>query len=129
DRQPEFTQIDVEMSFCTQDDVFTVIEGLVFKIWKEILGIDLTRKYPDGRFPRMRFEESMRRFGNDKPDLRFGMEHTDLTQLVTQHHGGGVPMLQEIAERFARGEDRVDLPQRIVKAMVVPGDSGPEKKG
>jgi aspartyl-tRNA synthetase len=129
DRQPEFTQIDVEMSFCVQDDVFGVIEGLIFRIWKDVLGIDLTRKYPDGHFPRMPFEESMRRFGNDKPDLRFGMEHTDLTELVIEHNGGGVPMLQEIAERFARGEDRRDLPRHIVKAMVVPGDAGVEKKG
>jgi aspartyl-tRNA synthetase len=129
DRQPEFTQIDVEMSFVTQDDVFTVIEGLIFRIWKQVLGIDLAKKYPEGRFPRMTFDESMRRFGNDKPDLRFGMEHTDLTELVIAHQGGGVPMLQEIAERFARGEDRRDLPQHIVKAMVVPGDAGPDRKG
>lgn len=129
DRQPEFTQIDVEMSFAVQDDVFTVIEGLIFRIWKEVLGIDLREKYPTGRFPRMKYEESMRRFGNDKPDLRFGMEHTDLTELVIEHKGGGVPLLQEIADRFARGEDRRDLPQHIVKAMVVPGDAGPDKKG
>ena len=129
DRQPEFTQIDVEMSFCVQDDVFAIIEGLIFSIWKDVLGIDLREKHPDGRFPRMKFADSMRRFGNDKPDLRFGMEHVDLTELTIEHGGGGVPMLQEIAERFARGEDRRDLPQHIVKAMVVPADSGPDKKG
>jgi aspartyl-tRNA synthetase len=77
----------------------------------------------------MKFAESMRRFGNDKPDLRFGMEHTDLTELVIDHNGGGIPPLQEIAERFARGDDRRDLPHHIVKAMVVASDAGPEKKG
>lgn len=124
DRQPEFTQIDVEMSFCTQDDVFTVIEGLLFRIWKEVLGVDLRERYPDGRFPRMSYAESMRRFGNDKPDLRFGLEHTDLTELVIEHGGGGIPMLREIAERYQRGEDRREFPQYIVKAMVIPRDAG-----
>jgi aspartyl-tRNA synthetase len=129
DRQPEFTQIDVEMSFCVQDDIFTVIEGLIFKIWNDVLGLDLTKKYPEKKFPRMKFAESMRRFGNDKPDLRFGMEHTDLTELTIEHKGGGIPFLAEIADRFHNGQDRRDLPHHIVKAMVVPADSGPEKKG
>src|SRR5690606_4694865 len=75
DRQPEFTQIDVEMSFINQDDLFGVIEGLVFRLWKEVLGVDLRAIYPDGRFPRLKFAESMRRFGNDKPDMRFAMDH------------------------------------------------------
>src|SRR5205085_8262483 len=73
DRQPEFTQIDVEMSFVSQDDIFKIMEGLIFTIWKQALGIDLKEKYPSGRFPQMPFDESMRRFGNDKPDMRFGM--------------------------------------------------------
>jgi aspartyl-tRNA synthetase len=117
------------MSFVTQDDVFAMIEGLVFRIWETVLGVDLRARYPEGRFPRMRFDESMRRFGNDKPDLRFGMEHADLTGLVIDHKGGGVPLLAEIAERFANGTDRRDLPQHIVKAMVIPGDAGPDRKG
>lgn len=129
DRQPEFTQIDVEMSFITQEDIFTMIEGLVFRIWKEILGVDLHERYPTGHFPRMPFAESMRRFGNDKPDLRFGLEHADLTELAIQHKGGGIAPLVALAERFERGEDRRDLPQHIVKAMVVPGNAGPEGKG
>ena len=73
DRQPEFTQIDVEMSFVNQDDVFRVMEGLVFTVWKDVLGVDLATLYPSGRFPRMPFEESMGKYGNDKPDLRFGL--------------------------------------------------------
>ena len=123
DRQPEFTQIDVEMSFVNQDDIFRMIEGLVFALWKEALGIDLNERYPEGRFPRMRFDDSMRRYGNDKPDLRFGLAHTDLTALVVEHNGGGVPMLAEIAEAYRKGEDRHEVPRRIVKALVVPASA------
>ncbi|HCF58349.1 MAG TPA: aspartate--tRNA ligase, partial [Myxococcales bacterium] len=104
DRQPEFTQIDVEMSFVTQDEVFTAVEGLIAKIWKELLGVEL--ELP---LQRMEFDESMRRFGNDKPDLRFGLEHVELTEVVRGHDGGGVPMLKEAVD--AKG---------IVKAIRVP---------
>ena len=123
DRHPEFTQIDVEMSFVSQDEVFEVIEGLVFAIWKDTLKLDLHDKYPSGRFPHMTFAESMRRFGNDKPDLRFGMEHVDLTSLVVEHKGGGVPFFAEIASKFESGKLRRDLPGEIVKAMVVPASA------
>lgn len=121
DRQPEFTQIDVEMSFINQDDLFRTVEGLVFRLWKEVLGIDLLERYPEGRFPRMRFDESMTRFGNDKPDLRFGMEHVDITDIVIEEGGGGVPFFTPIAEKFRSGAYRRDLPEEIVKAMVVRG--------
>ncbi|HET7754216.1 MAG TPA: aspartate--tRNA ligase [Anaeromyxobacteraceae bacterium] len=93
DRQPEFTQIDVEMSFVEQNDVFDVIEGLVVRLWKEVLGVDVPRP-----FLRMPFEESMSKYGNDKPDLRFEMPHTDLTGLVKEHGGGNVPMLKDAVE-------------------------------
>ena len=109
DRQPEFTQIDVEMSFVEQNDVFGIIEGLIAKLWKEILNVDVPVP-----FPRMPFDESMRLYGNDKPDLRFGMPHTDLTALVKAHQGGGVPL-------FA---DAIALANGIVKAMVVPASAG-----
>jgi len=124
DRQLEFTQIDIEMSFVNQDDVFSLVEGLVFAIWREGLGVDLKKLYPDGHFPRMKFDDSMRDYGNDKPDLRFGMKHVDLTDLVIEHDGGGVPFWQPIAEKFKSGVHRRDLPAEIVKAMVVPGDAG-----
>ncbi|MET0402375.1 MAG: aspartate--tRNA ligase [Cystobacter sp.] len=107
DRQPEFTQIDLEMSFVTQDDIFTIVEGLIKKLWGEVLGIDVPTP-----FMRMDFDESMARYGNDKPDLRFGMEHIVLTDLIRQHGAaGGVPMMWEAVEQGG-----------IVKAMVVPGD-------
>src|SRR3954451_11513744 len=84
DRQPEFTQIDVEMSFVNEDDIFGVIERLLVKLLREVAGIDLLRLYPEGRLPRMTYDESMRRFGNDKPDMRFGMEHIDLTDVICE---------------------------------------------
>ena len=120
DRQPEFTQIDIELSFVNQDDVFNLVEGLIFAIWKAALGIDLTEKYPDGHFPRMKFDDSMQLYGNDKPDLRFAMPHVELTDLIVEHAGGAVPFWQPIAEKFRTGAYRRDLPAEIVKALVVP---------
>ena len=122
DRQPEFTQIDVEMSFVNQDDVFKMMEGLIFRIWKEVLKIDLCDIYPSGRFPQMPFEESMGKYGNDKPDLRFGMPHTDVTDAVIEHGGGGIAFWKPIADKFASKEYRRDLPAEIVKAMRIPAD-------
>ncbi|WP_394824199.1 aspartate--tRNA ligase [Pendulispora albinea] len=120
DRQPEFTQIDVEMSFVSQTDVFRTMEGLIFRLWKEVLGIDLHDLYPSGRFPEMPFEESMKHYGNDKPDLRFELPHTDLTSLVIEHGGGGIPFFKDIADKFRDGTYRRDLPAQIVKALRVP---------
>jgi aspartyl-tRNA synthetase len=120
DRQPEFTQIDVEMSFVSQDDVFRTMEGLIFRVWKEVLGVDLHEKYPSGRFPQMPFEESMGKYGNDKPDLRFGMPHSDLTDVIVEHGGGGVPFWKDIADKFTSGKYRRDLPAEIVKAIRLP---------
>lgn len=76
DRQPEFTQIDLEMSFAEEEDVFEVIEGMMKHIVKEIKGLDL----PD--FPRMTYSEAMDRYGTDKPDTRFDMELQDLTEIL-----------------------------------------------
>src|SRR5215472_1500956 len=74
DRQPEFTQIDVEMSFVTRDDVVAVAEDLVQRLWREIAGYELTLP-----IPRLAYADAMARFGSDKPDLRFGCELVDLT--------------------------------------------------
>ena len=122
DRQPEFTQIDVEMSFVNQDDVFRAIEGLVFSIWKQVLGVDLKELYPSGRFPQMPFDESMGNYGNDKPDLRFGLPHCDLTDVVVEQGGGGIVVFKAIADKFASGQYRRDLPAEIVKVLRIPAE-------
>ena len=122
DRQPEFTQIDIELSFVNQDDVFALVEGLIFAIWSAA-GVDLKQVYPSGTFPRLPFDESMTKYGNDKPDLRFAMPHVDLTDLVIEHGGGGVPFWQPIAEKYQSGAYRRDLPPEIVKVLVVPASA------
>ena len=76
DRQPEFTQIDMEMSFIEEEDIQTIVEGLMKKVFKDIKGIDI--KTP---FLRMKYDEAMGRFGSDKPDMRFGMELHNVTKL------------------------------------------------
>jgi aspartyl-tRNA synthetase len=76
DRQPEFTQIDCEMSYVHQEDVLNMFEGLTKNIFKELKGIDIVD------FPRMTFAEAFEKYGNDKPDLRFGMMIHELTDLV-----------------------------------------------
>ena len=77
DRQPEFTQMDMELSFVDIDDVLEVNEALLKHLWKEILGIDI-----ETPFRRMTWQEAMDRFGSDKPDLRFGMELKDVSEIV-----------------------------------------------
>ncbi len=79
DRQPEFTQLDLEMSFVAADDVMDIVERMVARLAKEMLGVDLSLP-----LPRMTYDEAMERFGHDAPDLRFGMELTDLTDLARQ---------------------------------------------
>jgi aspartyl-tRNA synthetase len=78
DRQPEFTQIDCEMAFVEQEDVLNTFEGLTRHLLKEINGIEISE------FPRMTFDEAMKRYGNDKPDIRFGMEFGELNK-AAQH--------------------------------------------
>ena len=79
DRQPEFTQLDVEMSFVGADDVIGVIEGLVRRTAREILGLDVPLP-----LPRLTYDECMERFGHDAPDLRYGLEIVDLTALAAE---------------------------------------------
>ncbi len=94
DRQPEFTQIDLEMSFCTREDIIKEVEGLVAFLFQEVLGRKVTVP-----FPHISYREAMERFGSDKPDTRFAMEIVDLGEIAHQSNfkvfknvlkGGGV---------------------------------------
>lgn len=76
DRQPEFTQVDLEMSFVTQEDIMDMLEGYMRRLYKEVKGIDIPK------MPRLTFHEAMERYGSDKPDTRFGMEIINLTEQV-----------------------------------------------
>ena len=76
DRQPEFSQIDIETSFLDEEDLFPILEEMIQKLWKDILNVDIPRP-----FPRMAYAEAMNRFGSDKPDVRFGLELQDLSEI------------------------------------------------
>ena len=104
DRQPEFTQIDIEMSFVTRDDVIAVAEDIVTRLWSELAGYQVPTP-----LPRMTYAEAMARYGSDKPDLRFGVELTDLT------------------EYFAGTEFRVFQAQ-YVGAVVMPGGAAQSRR-
>lgn len=77
DRQPEFTQIDCEMAFVEQEDVLNTFEGMIKHLFREVRGVEL-----DEKFPRLTYEEAMKRFGSDKPDMRFGMEFVNLNAVA-----------------------------------------------
>ena len=77
DRQPEFTQIDLEMSFATQEDIMAMNEGFIKRVFKEVLNVDIPTP-----LPRITFADAMNRYGSDKPDTRFGMEIQDLSDVV-----------------------------------------------
>jgi aspartyl-tRNA synthetase len=77
DRQPEFTQIDMELSFVDEEQIMAINEGMIAKLFKETLGVELAPP-----FPRLTFDEAMNRFGTDRPDVRFGMELVDLTGIA-----------------------------------------------
>ncbi|HLH70406.1 MAG TPA: aspartate--tRNA ligase [Candidatus Dormibacteraeota bacterium] len=77
DRAPEFTQLDLEMSFCDEEDIFEVVEGWIGRLWKEILDVELPRPWP-----RLSMQEALLRYGTDKPDLRYGLEIADLSEVL-----------------------------------------------
>ncbi len=104
DRQPEFTQIDCEMAFVTQEEVLETFEGLTRHLFRETIGVEL----PD--FPRMSYDEALRRFGSDKPDLRFGMEFVELNELA---RGKGFQVFDSVG---------------LVAGICAPGQAGYSRK-
>lgn len=109
DRQPEFTQIDCEMSFVSQEDIITLFEGMAKHLFKEIRGIEINEP-----FKRMPWSEAMRLYGSDKPDLRFGMEFVELMDLL-KGYGFGVfdnaAYIGGICAKGAAGYTRKQLDQ------------------
>ncbi|MES1205150.1 MAG: aspartate--tRNA ligase [Pseudomonadota bacterium] len=105
DRQPEFTQIDIEMSFIVEEDIYRIMEGLMVALWKDVLGVAIPTP-----FARLTYADAMGRYGSDKPDLRFDLPLFDLTEAVRKHAGGGVELL-----RAAVGN-----PNHIVKGWKLP---------
>lgn len=91
DRQPEFTQIDIEMSFITEEDICSLIEGLIVTLFKELRGIELAQP-----FSKLSYHEAIERYGTDHPDLRFGMEIVDVTSAASQC---GFQVFQEVVQR------------------------------
>lgn len=105
DRQPEFTQLDIEMSFVDADDIMDMTEGLIRHVFKGALGVDLPEK-----FQRMTWDEAMDKYGSDKPDLRFGMELINMTEAVK---GSEFKVFNDLIDKGG-----------IVKAINVKGDAG-----
>lgn len=105
DRQPEFTQLDIEMSFVDADDIMDMTEGLIRHVFKGALGVDLPEK-----FQRMTWDEAMDKYGSDKPDLRFGMELINMTEAVK---GSEFKVFNDIIDKGG-----------IVKAINVKGGAG-----
>ena len=105
DRQPEFTQLDIEMSFVDADDIMDMTEGLIRHVFKGALGVNLPEK-----FQRMTWDEAMDKYGSDKPDLRFGMELINMTETVK---GSEFKVFNDIIDKGG-----------IVKAINVKGDAG-----
>ena len=103
DRQPEFTQVDVELSFTRPEDIYRLIEGLMLDVFRRTIGVELTVP-----FPVLSHAEAMRRFGSDKPDTRFGLEIVDFSAAFA---GSGFKVFREVLEK--RG---------VVRGLKVPGD-------
>ncbi len=115
DRQPEFTQIDMELSFVDVDDVIDVNERLLAKIFREIIGVEVPLP-----IPRMTWREAMDRFGSDKPDIRFGMELKDISKLV-KSCGFGVftgALEQGGSVRGINAKGQASMPRKKIDALV-----------
>ena len=112
DRQPEFTQIDAEMSFVAPQDIYKAIEGMMQEVFDEAQGLEV-----DPPFPIMSYSEAMDRFGTDKPDVRYGLELCDLTEMVKLHRGGGIDLMKKAVDA---GE--------VVKCLALDPDASMSRK-
>ncbi|MEK6704713.1 MAG: aspartate--tRNA ligase, partial [Bdellovibrionota bacterium] len=116
DRQPEFSQIDIETSFMDEDAFFPIMEEMIRKLWKDILSQDVTAP-----FPRLSYAEAMERFGSDKPDVRFGLELCDLSDLFME---SGFQVFKNALEQGSSGKHGQHMKRRgSVRAVVVPGEA------
>ena len=133
DRQPEFTQIDVEMSFVDEEDVYTVVEGLICRLYRELHDIELPEQ-----FPRLAYQEAMERYGTDKPDLRYGLELQDFAPYVGPSdfstfkgvlEDGGPSTGSGQATSTGSGQaTSTGSGQARIKALVVPGGANYSRK-
>jgi aspartyl-tRNA synthetase len=114
DRQPEFSQIDIEVSFLDEDSFFPILESMMKKLWKEILGIEL-----QSPFPRMPFSEAMARYGSDKPDVRFGLELQDLSEVFIDSQ---FQVFQKALEKRPGPPGSSEL-RGSVRGIVLPGQA------
>lgn len=126
DRQPEFTQLDLEMSFVDSEDIMSISEGFLKKVFKEVLNVDITLP-----LPRISYSDAMERFGSDKPDTRFGLEVTDITNLLKNtgfkafisaiEDGGSIRAIKvpSLASKISRKE--IDRLIQWIKAYGVAG--------
>jgi len=109
DRQPEHTQIDIEASFVSEEDIYALIEEMLANIFKKILGISLPLP-----FPRLSYEEAVNRFGTDRPDIRFGLELKDISELASKTEFG---VFQKVLEKGGQ-----------VKGLKLPGGASLSRK-
>ena len=126
DRQPEFTQVDVEMSFIEQEDIYNLIEGALVRIMKDVKGVDVSAP-----FPRLDYEEAMNRYGSDKPDTRYGMELVDLSEILSESEfkvfsgtiasGGKVMAINAKGLASVTSRKKIDEMTDVVKSLGAKG--------
>lgn len=115
DRQPEFTQLDIEMSFIEREDILQMMENMIAYIFKEAQGVEIATP-----IPRLTYDEAMNRYGSDKPDLRFGMEFIDLTSVL---HGSGFKVFDSVlaaggAVKAINVKGYANIPRRELDGLV-----------
>lgn len=106
DRQPEFTQIDIEMSFVTDEDIISLIENLIYYCWP-------FEKKPQIPFNRMKFQEAMDSYGADKPDVRFGLKINNMTHILTKENKSGINRIDDLSEKADFNIQCIKIPKEF----------------